>query len=62
MTNMAQLVMKTRQFEITGDSLDRFTVLMGVMQRAENFLPQSIELNRSQTSVKWKLTGTLYEE
>ena len=62
MTNVAQLVMKTRQFDITGDNLDRFTVLMGVLQRAENFLPESIELNRSQSAVKWKLTGTLYEE
>jgi hypothetical protein len=62
MSNMAQLIMKTRHFEISGDDMDRFTVLMDVMQRAQNFLPDSIELNRSQSVVKWKLTGTLYEE
>lgn len=62
MTNLAQLVMKTRQFDISGDNLDRFAVLMDVMQRAENFLPTAIELNRSQSAIRWKLTGTLYEE
>lgn len=62
LTNEPQLTMKMRKFEITGDNVDRFVVLMGVMERANNYLPETIEINRAKGAVRWKLTGTLYEE
>lgn len=57
-----QLTMKMRKFEINGDNIDRFVVMMSVMQRANNYLPETIEINRAKGVVRWKLTGTLYEE
>lgn len=58
---MPQLSMRIREFQITGDSLDGFVSLMDVVQRANNFLPELINLERVQDGISWKVTGSLYE-
>lgn len=58
---MPQLTMRIREFQLVGDSLDDFVSMMDVLQRANNFLPQTIDLERVEGGITWKVTGSLYE-
>lgn len=59
--NMPQLSMRVREFQMSGVSFDEFVSLMDVVQRANNFVPKSIELERLDSGITWKVSGSLYE-
>ncbi|MBD8089224.1 type 4b pilus protein PilO2 [Pseudomonas fluorescens] len=58
---MPQLSMRVREFQMSGTTYDSFVTLMDVAQRANNFVPKTIDLERLDNGISWKVSGSLYE-
>jgi hypothetical protein len=57
----AQLVLKKRKFDISGNTKSSFVDLMKTLEPVQNMLPNSIMISRVGGGYSWKFTGTLYE-
>ncbi|MHD0644552.1 hypothetical protein ACYPKM_02795 [Pseudomonas aeruginosa] len=56
-----QLIMKQRQYEITGSSAPELIKLMQIVDGVSNFYPVSLEINRGADKFEWKFVGKLIE-
>lgn len=59
--NSVQFVTRQRTFTTQVDSREGFQMLMHRLQKAGNFLPSKISVDREGNTTKWTLVGILYE-
>lgn len=60
--NEAQLVLKQRNYTITGESKPDLAKTIGVLRSIGNLIPVTLEIDRSAGAFNWKFVGRLFEQ